>query len=85
MVTSPSENQKRHPVNIRFSLPFLARRYFLTIVGGSEQRGPERRAVERQNNPIKSATNVIFVAGFAILFYLVGFIAIAIQSSIVEF
>tara|TARA_B100000315_G_scaffold154243_1_gene142789 strand:+ start:1342 stop:1599 length:258 start_codon:yes stop_codon:yes gene_type:complete len=85
MATSPTNNQIHHPVNIRFSLPFFGRRYFLTILGGSELRGPERRAAERQNHPIKTASNVVFVAGFAIIFYIIGFIAIAVQSSIVEF
>jgi len=85
MANAPTENNLQHPVNIRFSLPLFSRRYFLSIIGGSEKRGPERRAAERLNHPIKTTTNVLFVAGFAIIFYVVGFLVIAVQSSIVEF
>jgi hypothetical protein len=74
-----------HPVNIRLYLPFLRRRYFLTIIGGSEQRGAERRASERQNHPIKTSSNIFFVVGFAVIFYAIAFFAVAIQSSIIEF
>jgi len=85
MANSPTDTKVPHPVNIRFSLPFFGRRYFLSIIGGSEQRGPERRVTERQIHPIKTTSNVLFVGGFAIIFYVVGFLVIAVQSSIVEF
>ncbi len=85
MANSSTDTKILHPVNIRFSLPFFGRRYFLSIIGGSEKRGLERRAVERQIHPIKTTTNVLFVVGFAIIFYVVGFFILAVQSSIVEF
>ncbi len=37
----------RPPVNIRFSLPLFFHRYYITVVGGAEQRGPDRRTLER--------------------------------------
>ncbi len=81
----PADPPLKHPVNIRFSMPLFGRRYFLTIIGGSEKRSQERRTAERGSHPIKTASNVVFVAGFAVIFYVAAFIAIALQSSIVEF
>lgn len=40
----------RHPLDIRLSLPLLAQRYYLVIVGGRERRSAERRR-ERQGTP----------------------------------
>lgn len=74
-----------HPINIRISLPFFGRRFFLTILGGSEKRSRERLAVERLSHPLKTASNILFITGFALIFYVVAFVAIAIQSSIIEF
>ena len=82
---SPDQSKSGHAVNIRFSMPFFGRRYFLAILGGSEKRSPERRTTDRGSHPIKTTSNILFVAGFAVIFYIIAFIAIAIQSSIVEF
>ena len=75
----------RHPVNIRFSLPGLGRRYFLTVVGGEEKRSTERRAHEKHRYPLRTAANVFFFAGIAAVFYLIGIVAVALQTSLVAF
>ena len=75
----------RHPVNIRFSLQGLGRRYFLTVVGGEEKRSSERRAHEKHRYPLRTAANIFFFVGIAALFYLIGIVALALQTSLVEF
>ncbi|MDP6428483.1 MAG: hypothetical protein QGH73_06815 [Rhodospirillales bacterium] len=75
----------RHPVNIRFSLPIVRRRYFLTVVGGEEKRSAERRAHEKNRYPLRTAANVFFFIGIAAIFYLIGIVAVALQTSLVEF
>jgi len=75
----------RHPVNIRFSLPGLGRRYFLTVVGGEEMRSSERRAHEKNRYPFRTAANIFFFIGIAAQFYLFGIVAVAFQTSLVAF
>ncbi|NQV56784.1 MAG: hypothetical protein HQ503_13070 [Rhodospirillales bacterium] len=75
----------QHPVNVRFTLPFIRRRFFLTIVGGLEQRSAERRAHERHQHPVKTIANIFFFIGIAAVFYMIGIIAIALQTSLIEF
>ncbi len=62
-----------HPVNIRVSLPFFGRRFYLTLVAGQERRPVERLHAERSENPLATRANVIFlgacgvVAGLAVV------------------
>ena len=85
MANTPSYTPPSHPLNIRLSVPLIGRRYFLTLIGGSEKLGLERRSAERDVHPIKKAGNIFFIAGFVVIFYAIAFVAIALQSSIIEF
>ncbi|MDH5747818.1 MAG: hypothetical protein OEY85_00755 [Rhodospirillales bacterium] len=73
----------RPPVNIRFSLPLFFRRYYLTLVGGTEQRGPDRRAQERHEYPLRSAANIFFFVGLATLFYVLVILGMAAYRAII--
>lgn len=75
----------RSPVNIRFSLPFFSRKYYVTIVSGAERRGPERRAEERNKYPLRTVANVFFFVGLATIFYVLAVFVLALQSAIIEF
>jgi len=75
----------RSPVNIRFSLPFINRRFYVTIVSGEEKRSRERRDSERHHYPLRTAANVFFFVGLATAFYVAALVALALQSAIVEF
>ena len=75
----------RHPGNIRFSLPGFGRRYFLTIVGGEERRSPARGAHEKHRYPLHSAANKFFSRGIAAILFLIGTVAVAIQTSLFAF
>jgi hypothetical protein len=74
-----------HPVNIRLSLPLGARRYYLTIVGGREKRGPDRRIADRRHYPLRTAANLAFFLVLAGVVYVAGLFAVAVQTSILEF
>ncbi len=62
-----------HPVNIRFSVPFFGRRFYLTVVAGQERRPAERLKADRAKHPLATRANVIFlslcgvVAGLAVI------------------
>ena len=78
-------NWGQHAVNIRLSLPWIGGRFFTTIVAGMEQRGAIRRRIEREFHPLKTAGNLFFVIGLGTIFYIGAIIALALQSSIIEF
>ncbi len=48
-----------HPVNIRLSIPLLSRRYYLTLVAGTERRSAQRMAEERKKHPLAKTGNVL--------------------------
>lgn len=75
---------KRHPVDIRFSLPFLGGWFYVTVLSGPERRGAERRDRERHHYPLRTAANVFFVVGTAAAFYAAALVVLAFVSSIVE-
>ena len=76
---------KRSPVDIRFTIPFLGKKFFITVVSGTEKRSPKRRDQERHHYPLRTAANVFFFIGLATLFYVTAVVALALQSAIVEF
>ncbi len=76
---------KRSPVDIRFTLPFFGRKFYVTVVSGAEKRSPVRRAEERHHYPLRTIANVFFFIGLATLFYTAAIVALALQSAIVEF
>ena len=75
----------RPPVNIRFSIPVFARVYYITIVAGEEARSEERRKHERHKYPLRTFANIFFFIGIATLFFMITLVAIAVNSTIIEF
>ncbi len=51
-----------HPVNIRFSIPLLFGRYYVTLVAGKERRSGERLAGERKKHPLMKLGNIVVMA-----------------------
>ena len=62
------ENGERpdHPVDIRFSLPLIWRRFAIVLLVVPERRSPERRARDRAKHLLWTAGNVVMYAMFAI-------------------
>ncbi|MCC7016562.1 MAG: hypothetical protein IT564_05110 [Rhodospirillales bacterium] len=75
---------RRHPVDIRFSLPFLGGWFYVAILSGPERRSAERRAEQRHRYPLRTAANVFFVLGLAAAFYAVALVVLAFGSAIIE-
>ncbi len=76
---------RRHPINLRMSMPIFGRRYFLTVVGGEERRNPDRLVRERHLYPLRTAGNLLFLLGVGGAFYLAAVAGILIFSNLVEF
>ncbi len=66
-----------HPVDIRFTLPLLFGRYYVTLVAGRERRSSSRLAAERQAHPLILMGNVMFIAGATVFSVLAGMALIA--------
>ncbi len=73
------------PVNIRFTIPFFGRKFYITIVSGSEKRSADRRATERNRYPLRTIANVFFFIGLATIFYMAAVVVLALQTALVEF
>ncbi len=67
-----------HPVNIRLSIPLFARRYYLTVIAGTEQRSTERLGEEREKHPLATTGNMIFL--FTVGFIMGGACWIGLQA-----
>ena len=61
-----------HPVDIRFSLPFLLKRFYFVVLAGPERRGEARRKVERARLPLLKLANLLFLIGSVSLGTLIG-------------
>jgi hypothetical protein len=75
---------KRPPVNIRFTVPIIHKRFYVTVVSGEEKRSVERRRHDRHSYPLRTAANVFFFIGIATVFYMVAVVLLALQSAIIE-
>ena len=75
---------KRPPVNIRLTVPFLKSKFYVTVVGGEENRNAERRAHERHKNPLRTVAIVFFFIGLGTLFYMLAVFFLALQSAVVS-
>ncbi|CAA6604903.1 hypothetical protein MTBLM1_40107 [Rhodospirillaceae bacterium LM-1] len=73
--------QNRHPVNIRFTLPLPHRRIYVTVVCGTEKRAPDRRQVDRDEHPILTFGNFLFVLGVGAAIYMAGLIGLFLYGS----
>lgn len=72
------------PVNIRLTAPLGRRRFYLTILSGLEKRGGDRRRHERARYPLRTVANFFFAIGFAVAFYALALVALALFASVLE-
>lgn len=59
-----------HSVDIRLSIPFVSRSYYVVLLAGRERRSPRRIAWERRLRPLWTFGNSLIVAVFLIMFCL---------------
>jgi hypothetical protein len=76
---------KRHPVDIRLTLPPLGRRRFLRIVGGWEKRCAARLYRDGRVHPLHTLGNILFLLGIVTVFLLLAALAMAVIQSVVQF
>jgi len=50
------------PIDIRITVPFFRRRYFVTFLAGPELRSAERLKADRAKHAIVTAANICFLA-----------------------
>jgi hypothetical protein len=79
-----SDAAVRPPVNIRLTIPLPGRRFYVTIFSGQEKRNPDRRRHERTRHPVRTVANIFFILGFAVTFYLLALMALALLSAVIE-
>ena len=55
-----------HTINIRFTIPWFTKPYYVTILAGPELRSSERLCTEREKHPLITKANVavLFTFGF---------------------
>ncbi len=73
---------RRPPINIRFSLPAFGQRYFLTIIGGVERRGAQRRTQDRTKYPPRTVANFLFFVVLGVLIYALSIATILVHRSL---
>ena len=76
--------QTAPPVNIKMTVPILGRRFYFTIMGGKERRSNERLALERQGNPLRTRSNVLFVILGALILYMLTLGSFLVFASVLE-
>jgi hypothetical protein len=59
---------RRLPIDIRITVPFFWRRYFITLLAGPERRSPERLKSERAKHALWTFANVCFFVFLLVLF-----------------
>ena len=67
-----TQGWSNHSTDIRLSIPFLGRRYYLVLLGGEERRNKARLASERNKYPLRTLTNVLFLTLFSVCCTFVG-------------
>ena len=72
------------PVNIKLSVPILGRRFYFALSSGRERRSKERLALERQMNPIRTKSNVLFIIIGALALYMLTLGTFLVYASVLE-
>ena len=62
---------RKHPIDIRLSVPILWKTFYVVLVAGPERRSRQRLIAERSKNPIWTYSNMIF----AVMLVCVGMLA----------
>lgn len=80
-----SSSWRRHPVNIRLSLPLIGSRLFMTVVAGIERRSKERIRRERRLNPLTTIGNILFFLGVGTLCFAASFVLLVIVRPLIDY
>lgn len=75
---------RKHPVDIRLTIPTPFGGFFMTLVAGRERRSDVRRQIERRERPLTRLGNVLFVLATVGAFYGALITAALLLTSILE-
>lgn len=53
---------KRHPADLRVSIPLFKRRYYLIFLAGQERRSKERLRKEHRHHPLATGGNLLLLS-----------------------
>jgi hypothetical protein len=71
-----------YPVNLRVTVPFLPKAFFITLIIGAERRGPERRRTERQRYPLNTWGNLVVALGAWTVFTTATLFAVMVAAGL---
>ena len=80
----PGRTNRKPPVNIRLSMPMLRWRFYFTVMAGRERRSPTRLMIERSQHPVRTASNIMFILGGAMVLYMLTLGGFLFYASIVN-
>lgn len=73
--------RRLHPVDARYSFPWIGGRAYLRIMAGLETRTPARTKTENKRGRARSLVNIVLIGIFAAIFYtLVGWGVLAASA-----
>ena len=51
---------RRHPIDIRLTIPLVWKSFYFVLIAGPERRSKQRRLADQTGNPVWRPTNLIF-------------------------
>ncbi|MBB4267158.1 hypothetical protein [Roseospira visakhapatnamensis] len=69
-------DQRRHPVDLRLSIPWFKRGLYVVILGGRELRSPPRLRKERDRHPIITLGNALLAVSVLAIVYALALVAL---------
>ena len=70
-----------HPLDIRYSLPWFSRRYYIRVLAGPERRPIVRVLKDRRKGALRTLSNIILIGVAAAIFYTLAAMAVLLMSS----
>lgn len=64
MSMAMQRESRRHNVDIRITIPFFWKSFYVVLLAGPERRSAERRAAERSDHPVWTPTNLLVLLAF---------------------
>ena len=77
-----SHEQVRYPVNLRITIPFLPRSFFVTLIIGPEKRSRERLKEIRERYPINTWGNLATLVASWTVFCVAAFFVLLIATAL---
>lgn len=70
-----------HPLDVRYSLPWFSRRYYIRVLAGPERRPIVRVLKDRKRSRLRTLMNILLIGVVAAIFYTLAAAAVLLASS----